>query len=170
MQYSTLWLTLLTWLLWSLNPTAITAQRVLLLEKSGQNTAEKIMEGQDLIYRIKGDEFWQEGFISELRPDIQAMVINERFVMLEEVEALKFSGARFGGAMGFSLVTFGLGWSGFALLGYATDGNPDTAYSSRDLGVTLVSVGTGLLLRQLFQNKKYKVSERKRLRIVDLTF
>lgn len=160
----------LTLLLWSLSLTKLPAQRVLLLEKSGQNTAEKITEGSGIVYRIKGDDFWQEGYIDELRPDIQAMVINDRFVMLDQIEALKFPGARLGGAAGLSLVTFGLGWSTFALVGYATDGDPETAYSRRDLGVTLVSVGTGLLLRQIFQSKKYKVSERKRLHIVDLTF
>ena len=166
----TLLLFLLTLLLWSLSPNQLAAQRVLLLEKSGQNTAEKITEGSEITYRIKGDDFWQEGYIDELRPDIQAMVINDRFVMLDEVEALKFPGARFGGAAGTSLITFGLGWSTFALLGYATDGNPETSYGNRDLTVTLVSVGAGLLLRKIFQNRKYKVSDRKRLRVVDLTF
>ena len=161
---------LLTLLLWSLAPTQLAAQRVLLLEKAKKNTAEKIMEGTELTYKMNGDNFWQTGYIDELRPDIQAMVINDRFVMLDEIEALKFGGGRFGSAMGFSLITFGTAWSGFALIGYATDGNPDTFYSGRDLGVTLVSVGAGFLLRKLFQNSKYKVSERKRLRIVDLTF
>lgn len=148
----------------------LSAQRVLLLERANQSKSERLMEGDEITFRLRGDKFWQSGNIAELRPDIQAMVINDRFIMLEEIESLRFPGSRFGSGIGLSLITFGAGWSAFALVGYATDGDETTAYSATDMSVTLTTVGTGLLLRQIFSRKKFKVNDRRRLRIVDLTF
>lgn len=157
-------------LLLTLAPPDLAAQRVLLLEKSGQSKAERLLEGESLTYRIRGDKFWQQGVIDELRPDIQAVVMSDRFIMLDEVEALRFGGSAFGNGVGYSLMTFGVGWSAFALVGYATDGDPETAYSRDDLAVTLVGLGTGFLLRKIFARRRFKINNRKRLRIVDLTF
>lgn len=148
----------------------LNAQRVLLLENMRSSKADRFYEGQAIVFRMQGDNFWQDGFITELRPDIQSIVINDRFVMLDEVEALQLPGAGFATGIGYSLMTFGLGWSAFALVGYATDGQEDTRYSGMDLGVTLVSVGSGFLLKSLFAKRQYKLSDRKRLRIVDLSF
>lgn len=153
-----------------LGVSGISAQRVLLLEKSGQDTAQKLVPGDGLTFQMKGDNFWQTGLISELRPDIQAMVINDRFIMIDEIEALQFSGSGFLNYAGLSLITFGAGWSVFALVGYATDGDPSTSYSGFDLTVTATTVGTGFLLRKIFARRKFKLNERRRLRIVDLDF
>lgn len=148
----------------------VSAQRVLLLERSGQSKPQKLMAGDGLTFRMKGDKFWQEGIISELRPDIQAMVINDRFIMIDEVEALRFSGSGLLNYAGLSLITFGAGWSFFALVGYATDGDPSSSYSGFDATVTGTTVATGFLLRKLFARKKFKLNDRRRLRIVDLSF
>jgi len=117
-----------------------------------------------------GDNFWQNGPITELRPDIQAMVINDRFIMLDQIESVKFSGSSFANGAGYSLMIFGLSWSAFAGIGYNTDGDPNTQYGAMDLGVTAVAFGAGVLLRKLFASRKYKLNQRKRLRVVDLTF
>jgi len=150
--------------------TSLSAQRVLLLERTGQTKSDRLSEGDELTFRMRGDKFWQQGLISELRPDIQAMVINDRYIMLEEVDALKFSGSRFANGVGLSLITFGVGWSAFAVVGYNTDGNPETNYGQFDLAVTLTAVGTGFLLRRLFASRKFRLNKRRRLRVVDLTF
>ncbi|MEL6141429.1 MAG: hypothetical protein AAFU67_07405 [Bacteroidota bacterium] len=142
----------------------------MLFEEANKSKADRMLEGESITFRMQGDNFWQSGLITELRPDIQAMIINERYIMLEEIETVRFSGSRLANGVGYSLMTFGLGWSAFALIGYNTDGDPETQYSNSDLGVTLVAFGTGFLLRKLFANRKYKLSKRKRLRVVDLTF
>lgn len=149
---------------------ALLSQRVLLLEKSGQNTSQKLFEGDGLTFRMKGDKFYQEGMISELRPDIQAMVINDRFIMIEEIESLRFNGSGVLNYAGLSLMTFGAGWSLFAAVGYAVDGDPSTSYSGFDLTVSATSLATGFLLRKLFAKRKFKLNGRKRLRVVDLSF
>lgn len=146
------------------------AQRVLLLENSRSSKAQRYFEGQEIVFRMKGDKFWQNGYIRELRPDIQSIVVNDRYVMLNELDALQLPGSGFATGIGYSLMTFGAGWSFFALLGYATDRQPDTRYSTGDAAVTLAAMGSGFLIKSLFARKKYKLSDKKRLRIVDITF
>ncbi|PHI19625.1 hypothetical protein CEQ90_12190 [Lewinellaceae bacterium SD302] len=161
---------LLLLIFFTLGQSLLYGQRVLLLEKAGQNQSQKLYEGDGLTFRMKGDNFYQEGMISELRPDIQAMVINDRFILLNEVESLRFEGSGILNYAGLSLMTFGVGWSLFAAAGYAVDGNPETSYSGFDLTVSATSFATGFLLRKLFARRRFKLNDRKRLRVVDLSF
>jgi hypothetical protein len=145
------------------------AQRVLLFEKLTASQSDRMYEGEWLKFRLKGDNFYQEGPIREMRPDIQALVINDRFVMLDEIELVN-RGKTFGAAAGYGLMTFGLGWSFWSLAGNYTDGDPLTKYESRDLMVTLTSVGTGFLINKIFGQRKFKPNKYRRLRVVDTSF
>ncbi len=145
------------------------AQRVLLFEKLTSSKSERVYEGDALRFRMKGDNFWQEGYIREMRPDIQALVINDRYVLIDEIEAV-YLGNTIASKIGYGLMTFGAGWSVFAALGYATDKDPSTSYSVDDALVTAVSVGTGFLLLKILGTRKFKPGKYKRLRVVDLSF
>ena len=145
------------------------AQRVMLFEKLTASQSERVYEGERLKFRMKGDKFYQEGPIREMRPDIQALVINDRYVMLDQIDVIH-RGKTFGAAAGYGLVTFGVGWSFWGLIGNATDGDPLTKYEDRDLMISLTSIGTGLLINQLFGQRKFKPGKYKRLRVVDTSF
>ncbi len=145
------------------------AQRVLLFEKLTSSKSERVYEGDAMRFRMKGDNFWQEGYIREMRPDIQALVINDRYVLIDEIEAV-YLGNTIASKIGYGLMTFGAGWSVFAALGYATDKDPSTSYSVDDALVTAVSVGTGFLLLKILGTRKFKPGKYKRLRVVDLSF
>ncbi|WP_157974336.1 hypothetical protein [Lewinella sp. IMCC34183] len=149
--------------------TCVRAQRVLLFEKLTSSHSERVYEGESLRFRMKGDDFWQEGYIREMRPDIQALVINDRYILLEEIDAV-YRGHTAASRIGYALMTFGAGWSFFAALGYATDGYDDTSYSTDDALITAASVGTGFLLVKLLGKRKFRPGKYKRLRIVDLDF
>ena len=159
----------LTLLLFLFLGTCVHAQKMMLFEKLTASKSDRVYEGERLRFRMKGDNFWQEGPIREMRPDIQALVINDRFIMLDEIETVHRGRTVFGVA-GYSLMTFGIGWSTWALLGYASDGDSSTNYSRRDLTTTLTSVGTGFLLNKLFGQRKFKTGKYKRLRVIDTTF
>ncbi len=154
-------------LLWPTD--TVVAQRVLLFEKLTASKSDRVYEGDALRFRLKGDKFWQEGYIREMRPDIQALVINDRYVLLDEVESI-YLGNTLASKIGIGLMTFGAGWSFFAALGYATDKDPSTSYSGDDALVTAVSAGTGFLLFKVLGTRKFKPGKYKRLRIVDLSF
>ncbi|NJB86194.1 hypothetical protein GGR26_001962 [Lewinella marina] len=149
--------------------TSVRAQRVLLFEQLTSSKSERVYEGEALRFRMKGDNFWQEGYIREMRPDIQALVINDRYILLEEIDAV-FLGHTIASKLGYGLITFGAGWSFFAALGYATDKIDETNYSVDDALVTAASVGTGFLLVKLLGRRKFRPGKYKRLRVVDLSF
>lgn len=147
----------------------VQAQRVLLFEKLTNSKSDRVYEGEMLRFRLEGDNFWQEGYIREMRPDIQALVINDRYIMLDEIDAV-YRGSTIANRIGYSLITFGAGWSLFAAVGYATDKVDNTNYSVDDALVTATSVGAGYLLVKLLGRKKFRPGKFKRLRIVDLNF
>ncbi|MFK8164165.1 MAG: hypothetical protein AB8H12_17095 [Lewinella sp.] len=161
------WL-ILPFLLFIFSP-LLPAQRVMLFEKLTSSQSDRVYEGERLKFRMKGDKFYQEGPIREMRPDIQALVINDRYIMLDEIDIIH-RGKTFGAAAGYSLAAFGAGWSFWSLVGNATDGDPLTKYENRDLMVSLTSIGTGLLINKLFGQKRYRTGKYKRLRIVDTSF
>lgn len=160
---------LLTLLFLSVLCTCARAQKVLLFEKLTSSSSERLYEGELLKFKMKGDKFWQEGPIREMRPDIQALVINDRFIMLDEIDTVD-QGTTAAGIAGYSLMTFGVGWSFWALVGNYTDGDPLTRYENRDLMTSLTSIGTGFLLTQVLGKKRFKIGKHKRLRVVDTSF
>ncbi|CAH0999088.1 hypothetical protein LEM8419_00383 [Neolewinella maritima] len=149
--------------------TCVRAQRVLLFERLTNSKSERVYEGDQLRFRLRGDKFWQEGYIREMRPDIQALVINDRYVLLEEIE-LVYRGSTVATKLGYGLVTFGTAWSLFAAVGYATDKDPSTSYSTDDALVTATSVGLGALLIKVLGTRKFRPGKYRRLRVVDLSF
>ena len=147
----------------------VLGQRVLLFEQLTKSKSARVGEGDRLRFRLEGDNFWQEGYIRELRPDIQAIVINDRFIMLDEIEVIDLGGT-LAGVAGIGLMTFGASWSVFALVGYNTDGDPSTQYSGLDATVTGVSVAAGFALWKLLGQRRFRPGKTRRLRIVDLNF
>lgn len=162
---------ILTVLLFSVTLTYTQAQRILLLETKNSAQTEKYFIGDYLQYRLTDDEQWYDGHLYELREDQQLIVFEDRFVTLEEVRTLK---RRRSGPRTFAVMlgTFGLAWSGFAAIGTATDGNPDTNYRWSDAAVTGVSIGLGAMLQLLWGTQKRRVGpdQRRRLRIIDISF
>lgn len=149
----------------------LTAQRVLLIEKLNSAQTTKLYSGDYIQYRLMGEKEWYGERIYDLRDDTQALVFPDRYVQLSEIAMLR-QGKPWAKNIGLLLVTFGVSWSGIALLGTATDGDPDTGYRSGDALVTGISVGTGVLLPALFGTRRLRFGEeqRWRLRIVDISF
>jgi len=149
--------------------TCLSAQKVLLFEKLTASKSERIYEGDYLRFKMKGDKFWQEGYIREMRPDIQALVINDRFIVLDEI-ALVDRGTTIAARIGIGMVTFGVAWSGFALVGYSLDGDSTTSYSTGDALVSATSIAAGFAVFKLLGQRRFRPGKYKRLRVVDLSF
>ena len=147
----------------------LTAQKVLQIEKYGSPKTEKIHIGTVIDYRMEGEDSFREGYIEDIRVEDSLIVFGDRYVNVHDIAELRFKRG-WGKAVGTSLMIFGGSWSGFALLGYATDGNPDTSYSATDAAVTAVSAGLGYALAKLVRYRKVRVGRRCRLRLLDLRF
>jgi hypothetical protein len=149
----------------------LSAQRVILVEKRNSPRTQKIFAGDYIQYRLIDDEQWYTGQIEELRPDQQLIGFEDRYVAISGIRQMR-RGRPGAQRLGIMLGTFGVAWSGFAAIGTATDGDPDTRYQWSDAAVTGIAGGLGLLLPALFGNQKTRVGpdQRRRLRIVDISF
>lgn len=149
----------------------LSAQRVLLVEKTNSPKTLKIYEGGYIQYRVIDDKDWYKGRIAELRDDAQLIVFDDRIVNLGDVTTLR-QGRAWAQGIGTMLTTFGVAWSLFAAVGTAVDGDPDSRYMWSDAVVTGAFAGTGLVLPLVFGNKRMHVGAGKsrRLRIIDIRF
>lgn len=144
------------------------AQKVLQMEKSGSYKTQKIYIGEEITYRLHGDDYWYHSAIRDLLVDEKLIVFHDRYVHMDSIAAFRWdrNGMR---AIGKQLFWFGLGWSGYAAIGTVTDGNPDTNYRWSDAIVTGSSWLLSLISPKLFRYKKRKFGKRRRLRMLDLT-
>ena len=147
-----------------------TAQRVLLVERLNSAYTEKLFIGNYIQYRLVDEKGWREREIYDLREDQQLIVLADRYLSLDQIDRIRFR-RPWASALGAVFLTFGASWSGFAAIGYAVDGDPETRYGRGDAIVTGVSVGLGLLMLKLRnQNVRFGKGKRNRLRIVDISF
>jgi hypothetical protein len=144
------------------------AQKVLQIEKYGSPRTKKLFIGQKIEYKLKSGDDWHRDYIEDLLVERKLIALSDRYLKLDDIEAFRYE-RPLATAAGKSLFWFGLGWSGFAAIGTATDGDPDTRYRWSDAAVTGASLGLAYLIPKTFRYKKEKFGKRKRLRILDLT-
>lgn len=147
----------------------LSGQKVLQIEKYGSPKTKKLFIGDEINYKILGDEVWHTGYIEDLLVERDIITLDDRYVQLKDIEAFRYQQA-WAGAASVSLYTFGAAWSGFALIGTLTDGDPNTNYRTSDAIVTGVSLGLGFVVQKIFKNKTIRFGKRRRLRMLDLSF
>lgn len=147
---------------------AARAQKVLQMEKVNSPKTEKMYIGDEFTYQLKNDDYWYHSAIKDLLVDEKIIVLHDRFIHMDSIAAFRWERTRIN-ALGRQFFWFGLGWSGFALVGTLTDGNPDSNYRWSDAGVTALSGLLGLIVPKVFRYKTRKFGKRRRLRMLDLT-
>ena len=145
------------------------AQKVLQIEKFGNPYSEKIQLGSYLTYQVKNDDIWYQGYMRDLRIEQNVIEFDDRFVNIAEITAFQYE-RRWPRQIGTQLAFAGLAWSGWALIGTLTDGNPDTSYRWSDAVVTGAAAGIGFTLPLVFGKRTIKFGKRRRLRMVDIRF
>ncbi len=144
-------------------------QKVLQIERYGSPVTQKLFIGDALTYRMEGDELWYDGYIEDILVEEKIVLLGQRYLPLDTIAALRWdrTGPR---VIGASLLVFGAGWTGSALIGKLTDGDPDTEYNARDAAIGGTSMLLGLGIPRLFRYKKIRMGRRFRLRLLDLNF
>lgn len=145
------------------------AQIAVQFERYGYDETLKFFRGDEFSYQLREDDIWRTDPIQEIRPDINSLVLANRYISLDQIERINLGKDGFTQGSGIALQTFGAGWALFGLVGYAVDGDPNTRFGTGDAIVSLGSIATGFLLTKL-ANRKITLSPNKRLRIVDLNF
>jgi hypothetical protein len=154
------------WLLILCSTPMLMAQQFMQLERYGKPRAQRIYPGEVIQYRYEGD--WYEGEIKDFRHDLNWVVLHNRFIPLEEISALRYP-RNWPRPIGRQLQLFGISWSGWALIGSATDPTPGIDYRWSDLAVSTTALASGLALPHLVG--KFKVvplGKRRKLRLMDL--
>jgi hypothetical protein len=145
------------------------AQKVLQIEKYGKAKTKKIYIGEELTYKLYDDDFWYTHVIKDIDVENNLLVFEDRFVNIKNIEKIRWE-IRWSKGARSTLYLFGAAWSASALIGTATDGNPDTNYRWSDAIVTGTSWLLGWIVPKIFKYKTYRFGKRKRLRVLDLTF
>lgn len=144
------------------------AQKILLIEKYGKAKTKKIYKGEWINYKLFDDDIWYEGVIEDFNLDQNLIVFGDRYVSIEKIEKIRYTRS-WAKKFGPTLFWFGTGWSLFAAVGTATDGNDDTRYRWSDAIVTGTSWLLALVVPKVFKYKTYKFGKKRRLRIIDIS-
>lgn len=147
----------------------LSAQKVLQIERYGSPRTTKLYIGDELTFKVYGDDMWRTRYLEDLIIDRNVVVLDDRYINMKDIEALKYQRG-WTKPIQVSLYTFGTAWSVFALIGTLTDGNPDTRYRASDAIVSGVSLSMGWSIQQLFGTNIIRFGKRRRLRMLDLTF
>ncbi len=143
------------------------AQVYLQMEKRGSARTTKFRPGDVLTWRMHGDKHWYQAELIRLIPEDSLVVFADRYVSLGQIAAIRsFARARWSKPLAYQLYLFGASWSGYALLAALLD--ETDPYGRGDLAVTLSALTAGLLIRQAFKQRTFRMGKRWRLRIVDL--
>ena len=148
--------------------TPVYGQKFLQIETYGSPKSKKLFAGAEISYQLKGQDTWHTHVIEDFLVDRNLLVLSDRYVNIQDIAALKFQRG-FVQGISTSLFWFGLGWSGFALVGTLTDGDPESNYRWSDVIVTGTAISTGWLMGQLLGTKKVKIGKRKKLRMLDIS-
>ncbi len=147
----------------------LAAQKVLQIEKFGSPKTEKIFIGQPISYRLQGEKGFRLAYIEGFRIEDSLIVLGDRYVNVYDIKALRFE-RNWPRAARSMLFWFGIGWSGFAAIGTATDGNPDSRYRWPDAIVSATSLSLSYAILPIFRYKTIRLGKRHRLRLLDLNF
>ena len=143
------------------------SQKALILEKRSSLRAKKFFVGDRLVYKLeKQEKHWFDETIVDIDIDAGFILFENRAVAIDDIYAIQIrDGGRFAKRLSMLLTTFSYSWSFWTLVS-AAFGDP---ISATTIGIGIGSFTVGQLLKLAFF-KTYRVSKRKRLRLIDLTF
>ena len=145
------------------------SQIVLIMEKRSSVKTKRYYEGDEITYKLKGEDIWETSFIERLIPEENIIVLDRFYLKLEDIEAFrKKRGRRRAIAYSSSLYTFGTAWVAFtAIEDLAIRERPSDWEAAAYVGGSSFVIGT--LFRTVYKNKVYRFNKKRRLRILNLT-
>lgn len=147
------------------------SQKVLQLEKAGVQRTVKIHIGETITFKLRNDDKgWYERTIFDIYPNTGHLNLEGVQVHIDSIAKLKFEKRPFvpylvGTALqggGANMILFdlsrGLIW------------DKERGLDEGTIISGAANIGIGTLLKKIFNRKKFKVTKRKRLRLLDLDF
>ena len=151
-----------------LSPTTADAQIVLYVEIMTEEKPIKYYGGQDLMYKNKNyPEDWQTIKIERIIDEEKIILYDGGMINLEDIIEIRRT-RPWAIAAGYMLQTFGIAWYGFGGLAHFTTDSFDFGVDTFVIGGT--AIVSGWLIKKLFRFKKYKIGNKVRLKILDLSW
>ena len=152
----------------TVNPDLSLAQVHLQLERFNNPKSLKFYAGQTLEFKLKEyPDSWKKFEILDMKAEENILVLEDRFYKLDEFSEIRIRHP-FVKSFGKRLVQFSGVW--FAYGGIASVASENYTIGGAEI-ITGLSAGlAGLLMNKLFDKRKLKLSNKKRLRIVDTRF
>ena len=143
------------------------SQKAILMERGGSLKTMKFFAGEMLVYKLKADrKHWLEEVILDLDLESGFILFENRTVHVDQIAAIKIRNAgNVARKISALLTTFSYSWGFWTLvsLGFGEELTPAT------IGIGVGAFLAGQLLKLAFF-KTYRLNQRKRLRLIDLTF
>ncbi|HZV68723.1 MAG TPA: hypothetical protein VFG10_04235 [Saprospiraceae bacterium] len=147
----------------------ISAQKFLLIERTGSPRTKRFAIYDEITFQLKDDDKgWYTRQILDLNADAQLILLGDAWIPISDISRFRMSNQRLiptiiGGALQAGGVSMILGD-----LWYTLRGNPEYTEGGMEFGLINIAVGTGI--RMLLGPIKYKLGKKTRLRVVDVTF
>lgn len=144
-------------------------QKYLIIEKAGSPKTERIAIYDELTFQLADDDKgWYTRQILDLNADAQLILLGDAWIPLHDINRIHLKRKRvlanvIGGAL--------QGGGSSMILGdafYTVKGTPEYTQGGMEFGVLNILVGTAI--RSLLSPIKYKLDDKTRLRIIDITF
>lgn len=150
-------------------------QIFLQLEKFNSPKTIKFVEGDQIEFRIHAyPKTWRTGILDQILIDDETIVLDGDFFQLDELKDIRIY-RPWARVLGRSFIQFTGAWFGYAIFldvfnigGLFGEDNFTVGVDTLVVGGT--AFGLGLLLRNVFGRKKFKLGKNSRLRLLDLSF
>lgn len=161
--------TILLFALFVLTAASLEAQKTLILEKRGTTKTKRFYEGDEITYRLKGEDVWETATIIQMIPSQNILVLDKLYIKVDEISALlKRKNRRVTNGLSSQLYVFGTAWITYTAIDDLVVSERRTDWEAAAyVGGTSFLVGT--LLRLLPKKKIIKLGKKRRLRLLDLT-
>lgn len=146
----------------------LNAQKMLLIERYGKANPKKIYVGETIRYKLEDDDQWYIGVMQDIILEQNLIVLGDRYVAIDKIVKIRYT-RNWAKRIGPMFFWFGSGWSVFAAIGTATDGDSSTNYRWSDAIVTGASWLVAWTIPKIFKYKTYTLGKRRKLRPIDIS-
>ena len=146
----------------------VLSQKVLQMEKYGKLKTTKYFIGDKLVFQLKGDDYWYHETIQDIYVNENTILFTNRVIKVDQIVAIKsYKNRNWSRNISTSAYVVSGTFVGLSLLAKAANVGELSRATINLPGVTIIA---GWLIRKIFKSRKYKIGNKRRLRLLDLNF
>jgi len=147
----------------------LSAQRYLQLEKRNSPQTIKYTTGEVISVKLYDSKNWYSGTIYDLNFDQEAIIFDTRIIKLDDIKFIRRGKGGYGNNLlrnfSKSMIGFGINWGLYSLIDAAVT---ERSFTEVDGAITGGSIITGYLMAKFFTQRKYRIGNKWRFRMLNL--